>query len=235
MNNRIFRNHRFILITALSLLIGSCSSLPKIVPVDQNQQLSIEETCRTPFVKKNVQLVHSLEASVPGDRKSYFVGITTVYPSERAFESVLLTIEGLVVFQARFDVKGISIKRAVHPFDSKGFAQGLLNDIELIFLKPDGKLVQLGTYSGKGIGCRYLKNKRKVIDIIVLPNKNWEIHSYKNSNYRPIKTVLAQFETSNSNDQTDQKDTYPTEMQLLTHGIFGYSLQMKLIQVDHPQ
>jgi hypothetical protein len=91
--------------------------------------------CYAIFPSETWESVHRLEATIRGGSSS-LLGVTKGEPSERRFQSVLLTPEGFVLFDAERRENGITIRRAVVPFDSPAFAKGLMEDVTLLFLPP---------------------------------------------------------------------------------------------------
>ena len=94
--------------------------------------------CYAIFPAEPWESVHKIEATF-GRSSSSLIGVTKGEPSERKFQSVLLTPEGFVLFDAECRVKGISVRKAVAPFDSPAFARGLIDDVSLLFLPPAAK------------------------------------------------------------------------------------------------
>ena len=91
--------------------------------------------CYAIFPAKPWESVHRLEAMIRGGSSS-LLGITKGEPSERRFESLLLTPEGFILFDAERREDGIAVRKAVAPFDSQAFARGLMEDVTLVFLPP---------------------------------------------------------------------------------------------------
>ena len=94
--------------------------------------------CYAIFPSEPWESVHKIEATF-GRGSSSLIGITKGEPSECRLQSVLLTPEGFVLFDAECRVKGISVRKAVAPFDSPAFARGLIDDVSLLFLPPAAK------------------------------------------------------------------------------------------------
>jgi len=94
--------------------------------------------CYAIFPAEPWESVHRLEATIGG---GYFslLGITQGQPSERRLQSVLLTPEGFILFDAELSRGGIAVRKAVDPFDSPAFARGLMEDVSLLFLPPQIK------------------------------------------------------------------------------------------------
>ena len=82
--------------------------------------------------------VHRIEATFRGNSSS-LLGVTTGEPSERRLQSLLLTPEGFILFDAELSEGGIAVRKAVAPFDSPAFARGLMEDVSLLFLPPQVK------------------------------------------------------------------------------------------------
>jgi hypothetical protein len=82
--------------------------------------------------------VHEIEATIEGGSSS-LLGVTRGDPSERKLHSLLLSPEGFILFDAERRENGIAVRKAVAPFDSPAFAGGLMEDVTLLFLPPQGK------------------------------------------------------------------------------------------------
>ena len=76
--------------------------------------------------------VHRIEATFRGNSSS-LLGVTKGEPSERRLQSLLLTPEGFILFDAELSEGGIAVRKAVAPFDSPAFARGLMEDVSLLF------------------------------------------------------------------------------------------------------
>jgi len=94
--------------------------------------------CNAVFPASPWESVHRIEATIRGGSSS-LLGVTRGKPSERRLESVLLTPEGFVLFDAELREGQTIVRRAVAPFDSPTFARGLMEDVSLLFLPPQAK------------------------------------------------------------------------------------------------
>jgi len=94
--------------------------------------------CYAVFPAGPWESVHRIEATIRGGSSS-LLGVTKGEPSERRFESLLLTPEGFILFDAERREDGIAVRKAMAPFDSPAFARGLMEDVTLLFLSPQGK------------------------------------------------------------------------------------------------
>lgn len=120
------------------------------------------------------------------------MGVTVISSREKSAHSVLMTIEGLVVFDARYDGQ-LVINRAVTPFDKEGFAAGLISDIQLIFFMPEGPLLETGNDQDGASVCRYQNPDGHIIDLVLDADHTWHIRQY-NAQQRLSRTVRCFFQ-----------------------------------------
>ncbi len=124
----------------LVLSIG-CVSPPKktLVPGSPDDL----PPCYAIFPREPWESVHRIEATVRGGSSS-LLGVTKGEPSERRLQSLLLTPEGVILFDAELSEGRIAVRKAVAPFDSPAFARGLMEDVSLLFLPPQVKPIAWG-------------------------------------------------------------------------------------------
>ena len=206
----------------LLLLPLACAHLPKIqAPADPHGAPS-QEACTQIFPQGRWQFVHAIEAVPPGGRRINILGVIQTASQERTVKCVLLTLEGLVLFQASYD-HHLTIERAIPPFDAKGFAQGLLNDIMLIFFAPQAPCRQTGYLASGDFVCRYSLSNQGTLDIVRKPHDGWEIRRYNASN-RLERTV------SPIEPMTLSARGFPTHLELRASGLAGYRLTLTLLE-----
>jgi hypothetical protein len=95
--------------------------------------------CYAVFPAEPWESVHKIEATFGRGGSFSFLGVTKGKPLERWLQSVLLTPEGFILFDAELRYGEMALRRAVAPFDSPAFAGGLMEDVSLLFLPPRGK------------------------------------------------------------------------------------------------
>jgi hypothetical protein len=217
------RNICFLLCT--SLFIISCSRLPNIYPADGSAQRQLHKKCRQLFPTGNWQFFHIIEVIMPGGKKSVVTGLTVISSKDKTIRSVIMTIEGLVLFDARYDHRLI-INRAISPFDSAEFAQGLIKDIQLIFFKPPGVLIGIGFLKNGYPVCRYQYPDGRINDIVSHPDGNWEVrqYSYELDLTRTVKSMSVQKLDS------PHQSMIPGRIELTAHDSPGYVLVMNLVE-----
>jgi len=122
--------------------------------------------------------------------------------------------------------KQISIKRAIAPFDSELFANGLLEDINLIFFKPSGLIKTTGFLKSGAAVCRYQKPDGRLVDIISQGTPIWEIRQYRPDNRLAQTVRIMSAKETNLADHMGIAD----KIELKAHGSPGYTLVMELVE-----
>ena len=118
------------------------------------------------------------------------------------------------------------IHRALPPFDKPHFAEGLLEDIRLIFKQPIHKETQIGLVEGSS-GCRYVSAEWTTD---VLPNLDdcWQINRYT-PGLKLDTSIVA------TGCDTIAGAILPKEITLQRYGTVGYRLKLKRIDVESEQ
>ena len=196
----------------------SCSPLPVIKPVDQTA--AAVRKCRQPFLDTPYRFVHAIEAALPGGGSGTVLGITVFNPVSKAIHSAILTIEGFVLFDARYDEK-LVVSRALPPFNAEHFAEHMMDDIRLIFLSPEGRLFNAGALEDGSAICRYDGKQGKIIDVIVRQDDSWEVSTYRNR-YERLRKISA----------GSVRNGIPETLELTGFESGNYSLRMKLISAE---
>ena len=209
------------LFIAAGFVFSSCSNLPKVRPAGD---LASKEhrSCPNPFPAGKWQFVHSIEAAMPGGRSVFVTGVVVISSAERSFRCAIMTLEGLAVFEAEWD-RQLTVNRAIAPFDSKPFAQGMVEDIRLLFLQPPGSPLEWGFLENGNRICRYGESDGGVVDVASKGSGNWEIRRYARD-FRLLRTVNMA-----PGKKTDHAGM-PQKIELTAHGSEGYKLIMNLIE-----
>jgi len=92
--------------------------------------------CYAVFPAGPWESVYKLEATIRGGGSFSLLGVTKGEPSERRLQSLLLTSEGFILFDAELRGGEMAVRKAIAPFDSPAFAGGLMEDVSLLFLPP---------------------------------------------------------------------------------------------------
>jgi len=181
-----FRKKIFAVLSVLLVSTFSCSHVPDIYITGLTDPDNIPEKCNSVFPDDDWRFVHSIEATLPGGNTAFMLGVTKISPKNRTIWAVMMTLEGLVLFDAFFDGKMV-INRAIPPFDSEFFAQGLMEDIRLIFFHPENTAVEIGLSSNGERICRYHSHENMLTDVIIGQNGSLTVNRY--NQYRLHRTV----------------------------------------------
>jgi len=222
-------NHAKIFFFALFIIISmSCCSLPQIQKAADFRYDPIQCGCRALFPKHRIQLVHSMTSILPNGDIHVAIGVTTISPETETIHCAIMTIEGMVLFEAEYNQK-IIIHRSIPPFDSMTFAQNIMDDIRLALFKPAGALINAGHLTPEADICRYKQENGLTIDVMTYQNGNWEIHQY-NTYYKLIKIIKAYYTGENNHGILEKNRHIPSMYEITTPGVFGYSLKLELME-----
>jgi hypothetical protein len=213
-----------LLLCTLALFI-SCSSLPTVYPVDGPPLSLPPQRCVRMFPEGKWQFLHSIEATMPGGEKALMMGLTVISSRARTARSVILTIEGLVVFDAQYDRK-VTLNRGIPPFDSVDLAKGLMDDIQLMFFMPQDPLIGSGTLKNGSAVCRYQNPDGHIVDLITDSDDSWELKQYS-KNFALTRTVKA---SPGKRAGHFDSDGIPGHLELTAYSSPGYALVMDLVE-----
>ncbi|PID73909.1 MAG: hypothetical protein CSB33_01320 [Desulfobacterales bacterium] len=182
-----------------SLFFLSCTAashppvLRPLEPLDSAAADQLRQTCLALSgpVETPRRLVHSIEARLPGGGGTVLMGVTQADCAAGVIRSVLLTLEGMVLFDGETGPavynemagkKDIRIHRALPPFDSPGLAAGLLSDAALIACPPHRPPDAVGSGDQGRHICRFRKS-RVTLDLIPEAD-GWTLREYADGRLR---------------------------------------------------
>jgi hypothetical protein len=211
------------LIPALLLLLLSCARLPAITPKDGPSSSGIDKPheARRIFPDGSWQFLHSIRAELPGGRNFGMMGLTVMSSRLQTRRSVIMTLEGFVIFDGEYD-RRVIVHRALPPFDSPHFAGGLMEDIRLVFFEPDGPVVDFGELGNGSVVRRHQITDGSTVDVEALPDGDWQIRRYSPS-HELIRTVRARHGAGNPSG-------FPETIELTASGDQAYRLIMTLVE-----
>jgi hypothetical protein len=209
---------------ALLLLVVSCS-LHNREPLPEIDH-SCEATPASPpgsvmFPAGRWQYVHSISFHPAQGGDGTAIGVLVL--DNREIHCVLMTVEGLTLFEARSMEGGpIEVIRAVPPFDNQEFAAGLMGDVRTIFQKPQGK-AESGRLADGSLVFRYSAAGRET-DILPQEEGCWTMHTYSEQvRDRTIRTRSCRMVDLVS---------IPGDIDLVADGPAGYALHLHLISAE---
>ncbi len=197
------------------LLLSACAHMPPIQPAGTDCQHRVEAGCRSVYPVGRWQLVHTINVRLRRGYQATLTGVIILSTADSRVHCVLMTLEGFVLFEA-VDNGEVAVKRAFGPFDNPEFAKGVMRDIRLIFLAPEGRMQTAGRFDDGTEGCRYRTHDNRFVDIIGAADGSWQIQQYE-----PRKTVDV--------DAVDHRGLSP-RLTLEAGGKASYTLVMTLIE-----
>lgn len=206
----------------VALMLAGCARLPEIRTAEGISSAGPVAPCVSIFPQGRWQFVHSLQIQPPVGSEQTVLGVIQLSSQHRTFHCVLMTIEGLVLFEADFD-GAVKVRRALPPLDKPGMAEGIVQDISLIFLAPQQPLETAGYSKEAERICRYPSADLGVEDVALKRGGLWEIRLY-NQFHRLTRIVSAM---SRADPNTG---CLPSMVVLNAPGALGYTLKMRLIE-----
>ncbi len=208
------------------LLLTACGGMPEIKSLDGSRVAETLMRCENVFPGGKWQFVHGIEAELGGGREARLIGVTELSSNPERIHAVMMTIEGLVLFDGLYDGT-LTINRGVAPFDSREFAKGLMADIRLIFFKPHGDSIGVGFIDEGCDVCRYRVSGSAMVDVMVRPDHLFEIRQYENE--RLTRTVSAPL---NPKGIGNAGKSFPEKLTLTARGPAHYRLTLRLISAE---
>ncbi len=197
-----------------SFLLVSCAALPAI----QTGGASLT-ACPSPFLSEKTRLIHSIEAGTADETKAVMIGVTLADPVSRTISCAIISPEGLSLFEAFFGPSGVTVSRALPPFDSADFASSMMEDMNLIFFAPRGAPGQKGILAGGEAVCRWRGNSGGWIDVLKSHDGRIRILLYSGSGRLKREVRLS---------RTPDKPYAAIELE--AYDLVGYRLVMTLIE-----
>lgn len=205
----------------LFLLMGACTHLPALQPMDAATLPAMEMDCRSHFPEGRWQLVHTIGARFYGGKQATFTGAVVLSTLNESIHCVLMTLEGMILFEAEDDGRTTTVKRAFGPFDNQGFARGVMADIRFLFFKPEGALINIGTFDNGTKVCRFQGSGRTIVDLMELVDGGWGMNQYDEDG-KLLRCVTA--------DSVDPRGIAPRMVIDAGSGRHSYHLSMNLVE-----
>ncbi len=206
---------------AVVLILGGCAGVPSLKPLNPSLAPAALDACRRPFLTNKVRLVHAMTAVMPGGSESTAIGVLLADPRTGSFESVLMTIEGLVLFDIESG-KTLNVHRAVPPFDASAFARRMAEDIALAFFPPGEKPAVVGRTDAGAVVCRFARPGEEVIDVLNAQDGSTEIRLYGAGQELRKRVIIPHLERPGLAD----------ELEIRGVGWPSYSLHLRLIEAE---
>jgi hypothetical protein len=202
-----------------SFLLVSCASLPVIRPPVGLAEKTF--TCPSPYPTEKIRFIHAIEVRAAEKAQTVMIGVTLMDPSMRTISCALMSAEGMALFEAAAGPDGLTVSRALPPFDAPDFARSMMDDIELIFLAPREAVIEKGVLAGGQSVCRRHKEQGGWIDVLTGRDGNIEVRRYSNGGGLLRSVMLA----------GGAQNPY-SAIELQASELVNYSLVMTLIEAE---
>jgi hypothetical protein len=170
-----------------SFLLVSCAALPAI-QLGGDQMM----VCPSPFLLEKTRFIHVIEAGTGGETKAVMIGVTVADPFLRTLSCAIVSPEGLSLFEACFGPSGVTVGRALPPFNAADFASNMMEDMKLIFFAPPGNPSQKGVLNAREAVCRWHKESGGWIDVAKSPDGRIRILLYSDGGRLKRSVSLSQ-------------------------------------------
>jgi len=206
-----------VLLTVLAA--SACTAPHALRPLDPGAMPAVSAGCQRPFLKMTYRLVHALEADLPDGKKGAGIGVLLADPRKRTFRSMLMTVEGWVLFDIE---KGetLTVRRAVPPFDSPAFARRMEEDIALAFFPPGAAPIAWGRGEDGATVCRFGSADRMEVDVLDRGGGAMEVHLYGDGQDLRKRVVIPSF----------NRDGLAERIEIRSSVWPSYTLHLRLIE-----
>ncbi len=211
------------LLPLLALLIMACHSLPPLVPAEQ-VPVDVKTDCEAAFPHRAWRMVHTITTDLPGGRKGVMLGVVALAPDTDTIDCALLSIEGLRLFEARDDGT-LTIRRALPPFDRPALAEGMMQDIRMLFFPPGGRPITTGIRPSGNPACRYALADG-FLDVIRTPEGIFILERYDR---RQRMTRRAEISACRP-PGVAESEPVPCRIHLEAMGTNAYRLDLELVE-----
>jgi hypothetical protein len=144
-------SRRLLGIALVSLILAACAAVPVYKPLSPR----IGVVCPDIFPSKTFRAVHQISMSSALVGKSQFIGAVKGEPARDALHAVLMSVEGMVLFEAVLETEELRIISAFPPLNDPAFAKGLMADVSFLLLKPPGAPAEMGADQQGFAACRW--------------------------------------------------------------------------------
>jgi len=211
--------YRIVPVLLTVLTAGACTITHVLRPLDPALISVVNAGCQRPFLKMTYRLVHALEAELPDGKKGAGIGVLLADPGRRTFRSMLMTVEGWVLFDIE---KGetLTVRRAVPPFDSPGFSRRMEEDIVLAFFPPGTAPLAWGLEEEGAPVCRFVRHDGRSVDVLDKGAGAMEVRLYGEGQELRKRVVIPSF----------NRDGLAERIEIRSGVWPSYTLRLRLIE-----
>jgi hypothetical protein len=133
------------------------------------------QDCLNLFPSGPWESVHRIEADLGAGLSSQLIGVTRGDPLEIHLQSLLLSPEGFTLFDGELRKDKVVVRKAVSPFDSPSFAQGMMEDVAFLFFSPQIRPVHWGRTAEGTRLCFWEGPDGVQTEVRRSPGRGWQI------------------------------------------------------------
>jgi hypothetical protein len=207
-----------LLVAGLMLACGGSQSLE---PVEPSQQGEIAARCTALFPQLPWRVTHVVDAKLPMGEQGSFLGVVAA-DAPHQFRTILVSLEGFVVFDATYSQGQINASRAVAPLDTPEFARGMAGDIRLLMFAPTTPLTEVGQTDLGYESCRWQRPDGRVTQVVLEAPERAHVLLYDKNEVLLRDGLLL----------GPKRDGFSTQMLLVAKGAAGYSLVLRLMESE---
>jgi hypothetical protein len=206
--------------------LAACQSLPAITPAPP-EATPPDRNRGAPFVQQPWRMVHSIASQWPGGGQGFMLGVLNVRPATGRLDCAVLSLEGLLLFEARYADGRLAVARALPPFHHPQMAERMLADIRLLFLAPADKPLIAGV-GPDGHRTRRYASPPGTIDVSRIDDENYTIRRFdaRHRLQRQVEIEVCRPPGSG------QAEAVPCKITLKSRGPGAYRLDMVLTEAS---
>jgi hypothetical protein len=213
-----------------ALLVSCAGTDPKPLPqMTASVSEPAVERCAVFFPKGRWQMIHAINFRMADGTTGNALGVMVL--DGRSLSCALMTVEGFTLFASRSPDNGpLEVLRALPPFNSQAFAEGLIADVRTLFQLPAG-LAGVGRLADGSSLCRYVADQT-ITDVFPGTDGCFHLATYAQTPASGID-VPVRTRTVEARDCSRVGDSLvPRDVTLTGHGPAAYVLQLHLLSAE---
>jgi len=161
-------------IAAAVLSLAACAGVSPDRPLIPQTPMA----CPEAYVRQPFRAVHQIEMESARGGKNVFIGAVKAAPGEEALHAVLMSVEGMVLFEAELRKGNLRMISAFPPLNDPDFAGGLMGDVAFLLLKPAGSPEESGRDDQGFPACRWSSAAGGVTELAALGDGSVRMRRY---------------------------------------------------------
>ncbi len=205
-------------IAFLTLILAACVAVPQCKPLSPQSGT----TCPDIFPDKAFRAIHKIEMNNALFGKSIFIGAAKVEPQRDALHAVLMSVEGMVLFEAKVEGGDLLVISAFPPLNDPDFTRELMADVLFLLLKPAAAPAETGADEQGLTACRWPTEAGGVLEQTLMREGAIRMRRYDKQR-RTIKEAVAlpPFDRG-----------MPTQIRMRSFIPVNYTIELTLINME---